>query len=283
MYDTWNLWTGCTRCSEGCANCYMFEMEKRWGRDGTFKVNKTTFDYPIKKNRQGKYKVIPGSKIRVNMMSDTFLPEADEYRDKMWDIIAMRSDVEFYLLTKRPERIFECMPKWYWSKGGLENVSFNITCENQKRADERIPILRELPVKHKGIMCAPLISEIHIENYLAEGWIENVQADGERWRNARPCHYTWAKSLSDQCREANVRFTFIGTGSNFIANSGELVKLGNMRERKNNAKALGLDISGKEIIYKGVPKIERLWGPDCANCGAQQICNGLNPLTGKCD
>lgn len=38
---------------------------------------------------------------------------------------------------------------------GGENVFFNVTCKNQHRADERIPLLLELPFKHKGIMCAP--------------------------------------------------------------------------------------------------------------------------------
>lgn len=283
MYDVWNPWSGCEKKSEGCANCYMFAMEKRWGRDGSnFKVNKTVFDYPLKKNRQGKYKVIPGSKIRICMMSDFYLPAADTYRDQVWDVIRQRKDVEFYILTKRPERMFECMPSWYWREGGLENVSFNVTCENQKRADERIPILKALPVKHKGIMCAPLIGEIHIEQWLAEGWIENIQADGERYPNARPSNYEWIKSLSAQCQATNTKFTILGTGSNFIA-PGEIRQLVGPTNRPNNARILNLNIEGWPIKYEGVPQIQRNWSGECAKCGAQPICNGLNPLTGKCD
>lgn len=246
----------------------MFEMEHRWSRDGSFKINKTTFDYPLKKNRQGKYKIIPGSKIRICMMSDFYLPAADPYRDQVWNIIKTRNDVEFYILTKRPERMFECMPSWYWREGGLDNVSFNVTCENQKRANERLPILKELPVKHKGIMCAPLIGEINISNYLVEGWIENVQADGERWRNARECKYEWVKSLSDQCRITNTRFTFIGTGSYFTIEGKRIISK-NIKERKNNAKEFNLDVPGRPIEYKGVPIIERLWDKECFHCGAQ--------------
>ena len=51
---------------------------------------------------------------------------------------------------------------------------FNVTCENQRRADERIPILLELPFKHKGIMCAPFIGPVSIAKYLPSGQIEQV-------------------------------------------------------------------------------------------------------------
>lgn len=40
------------------------------------------------------------------------------------------------------------------------------------RAYERILILRDLPFKHKGIMCAPFIGVVSIEKYLGNGQIE---------------------------------------------------------------------------------------------------------------
>lgn len=48
----------------------------------------------------------------------------------------------------------------------MENVFFNVSCENQKRADERIQILKSLPFAHKGIMCASLIGTIDLKNHL---------------------------------------------------------------------------------------------------------------------
>ena len=71
---------------------------------------------------------------------------------------------------------------------GWENIMINVTAENQKRADERIPILLDLPFKHKGIMCAPLLSEIHIEQYLSDK-IEQIIVGGENYNGSRPCHY----------------------------------------------------------------------------------------------
>lgn len=74
-----------------------------------------------------------GETLRVCMTSDFFIEEADEWRGEAWKIISERPDVVFYLLTKRPERVAKLLPK-NWG-GGWENVFFNVTAENQARAD----------------------------------------------------------------------------------------------------------------------------------------------------
>lgn len=78
---------------------------------------------------------------------------------------------------------------------------FNVTCENQRRADERIPILLELPFKHKGIMYAPFVCPISIQKCLPTGQIEQVLCVGEDYDGARPCHYEWVKKLHDEYRK----------------------------------------------------------------------------------
>lgn len=162
MHDIWNPWHGCKKCSEGCQNCYMYFLDRMRNQDGSnIYRTKNGFRYPLQKNRQGKYKVQSGEMIRVCMTSDFFLAEADEWRPEAWDIIRQRPDVKFFLLTKRPERVVTCLPT-DWGDG-WDNVFFNVTCENQSRADERIPLLFQLPFKHKGIMTAPLIGAIDIE------------------------------------------------------------------------------------------------------------------------
>ena len=113
--------------------------------------------------------------LRVCMTSNFFLEEADQWRDEAWEIILQRPDVKFFLLTKRPERAADNLP-WNWGDG-WENVMFNVTCENQRRTVERIPILPELPFKHKGNMCAPFIGPVSIDQYLPEGQIEQVLCD----------------------------------------------------------------------------------------------------------
>mgnify|MGYP003296070818 FL=1 len=113
------------------------------------------------------------------MTSDFFIEEADEWRMEAWDIIRQRKDVVFFILTKRPERVKDFLPS-DWGDG-YENVLFNVTCENQRLADERIPILLDLPFKHKGIMCAPFIGEVKIDKYLDTAQIEQVIVGGENY------------------------------------------------------------------------------------------------------
>lgn len=55
-----------------------------------------------------------------------------------------------------------------------------------------------------------------ISSYLATEQIEDVLCGGENYDGARPCHYEWVKSLSDQCSTYNVSFNFIETGTCFV-------------------------------------------------------------------
>ena len=168
MHDIWNPWHGCRKASEGCDNCYMFTMDRWRGLDGgQVRRNKAGFRYPLSRTRDGLPKVRAGELIRVCMTSDFFVDEADSWRDEAWDIMRERPDVRFWLLTKRPERFATCLPK-DWGDG-WENVMLNVTCENQRRADERIPMLLATPARHKGIMCAPFIGQVDIERYLVAG------------------------------------------------------------------------------------------------------------------
>lgn len=215
MHDIWNPWHGCVKCSEGCAHCYMYFLDSQRGHNGAeIYRTKTGFHYPLSRDRAGNYKVKSGEQLRVCMTSDFFLEQADPWRREAWEIMDQRRDISFFLLTKRPERVEKCLP-YNWGDG-WEHIFFNVTCENQRRADERIPILYSLPFKHKGIMTAPLLGPIEIEKYLAMGQIEQVICGGENYDGARPCDYDWVRSLHRQCANQNVTFCFIETGTNFI-------------------------------------------------------------------
>ena len=174
MHDIWNPWHGCKKISEGCKNCYMFYLDKvRADADGSvIYKTKTNFNYPLQKDRSGKYKVRPGEQIRICMTSDFFLEEADKWRDEVWNIIKKRSDVKFFILTKRASRIKSNLPKDWGS--GYENVMLNVTAETQQRADERIPILLDIPAKHRGVMVAPCIARVSLDKHLKTGMIEQV-------------------------------------------------------------------------------------------------------------
>ena len=55
-------------------------------------------------------------------------------------------------LTKRIERFMDCIPK-DWNDG-YDNVTVGCTVENQDRADYRLSIFNELPIKHKKYLSA---------------------------------------------------------------------------------------------------------------------------------
>lgn len=289
MHDIWNPWHGCVKISEGCQNCYMFFLDRLRDRDGS-QIYKTKggFNYPLQKDRYGRYKVKSGELIRVCMNSDFFLPEADKWRDEAWEMMRLRSDVKFFLLTKRPERVYEHLPK-DWGNG-WENIMFNVTCENQRRADERIPILLELPFKHKGIMCAPFIGAVSIEKYLHSGQIEQVICGGENYDGARPCNYEWVKSLRAECSAHNVTFAFIETGTVFIKD-GKTYRMPSKRVQAEMAHKSGMYYCGKPIEWTltdswGTPLEEQeLYVPSyrehCHTCGSKPICNGCSNC-GKC-
>lgn len=139
--------------------------------------------------------------------------------------------------TKRPQRVADYLPP-NWGDS-WENVFFNVTCENQRRADECPPILHALPFKRKGIMCAPLIGQVDIDRYLAEGQIEQVLSSGENSAGSRPCHYEWVKSLYEQCKTHDVTFHFIETGSVFVKD-GKTYHISNKQIQAQQAYRSGL-------------------------------------------
>ncbi|MBQ9189830.1 MAG: DUF5131 family protein [Clostridia bacterium] len=289
MHDIWNPWHGCKKCSEGCQNCYMYFMDRQRDRDGAdIYRTKAGFAYPLAKDRAGNFKVQSGEQLRVCMTSDFFLEEADAWRPEAWRIMRQRPDVKFFLLTKRPERVERCLPP-DWGDG-WENVFFNVTTENQRRADERIPILFSLPFKHKGIMCAPLIGPVSIRAYLPAGQIEQVLCDGESYGGARLCRYEWVKTLADECREFDVTFVFCGTGRRF-EKDGKVYRIEGSGVSSRQAHLSGLSRLGKPMTFhlcdpdgNPIPP-EKLYvpyfGEHCQTCGMRLACNGCSRC-GKC-
>ena len=248
MHDIWNPWHGCIKKSEGCENCYMYYLDHKHGRDGS-KIYKSdnNFYYPIKKKLNGEYQIKSGELIRVCMTSDFFLEEADKWRIEVWQIIASRKDVKFYILTKRPERIIDNLPS-DWNEG-YENVILNVTCENQKRVDERMPIFMKVPAKHKGVMVAPFIGEVSLGKYLNLGGIEQVICGGENYNGSRICNFEWVKKLANDCRDANVNFSFIETGTYFVKDN-KLYTIHNKKTQSIMAYKANINFVMKDVKYK---------------------------------
>ena len=170
----WNPWRGCHRKSEGCMHCYIHKGDAKRGVDTSLIRQTDKFDVPIARKKNGKYKIGSGSIVYVCFQSDFLIAEADEWRNECWDMIRERSDLHFIFLTKRIERFMDCIPD-DWGNG-YTNVTVGVSVENQKRADERLSILKQLPIVHKNIILQPMISAIDLSGYLDGG------GTGDCWR-----------------------------------------------------------------------------------------------------
>jgi protein gp37 len=108
----------------------------------------------------------------------------------------------------------------------LHNVWLGVSCEDQKRADERLPHLVSTPAAVRFVSAEPLLSAVSLGPWLAVEqvklstglhWTERnyevqkidwVIAGGESGPGARPMHPDWARSLRDQCAAARTAFHF---------------------------------------------------------------------------
>ena len=284
----WNPWHGCHKISEGCQHCYMYFLDGKRGIDTSMVYRTENFNLPVLRRRNGKYKLPSGMQLYVGLSTDFFVEEADKWRDEAWRIMRQRPDIVFRLLTKRAKRIKDCLPD-DWGDG-YENVLLQVTTENQKRADERLSILLDLPAKHKGFMAAPFIGEVDVEKYLATGQFEEVLCGGENYDGARPCHYEWVKKLSDQCRKYDVTFDFIETGTVFVKD-GKTYRIPEKRTQSLQAFRSGLSYQGKKIDFKLTNPEPGFFDSEdyspsfrehCETCGSRMTCNGCSNC-GNCE
>lgn len=210
----WNPWHGCKKISPGCRNCYVYRRDAEFGRDSSVVTQTANFSLPIKCSRRGEYKLKPdGESIYTCMTSDFFLEEADQWRPEAWNMIRLRGDLHFVIITKRIHRFRTGLPE-DWGEG-YDNVTICCTCENQNRADYRLPILLELPIKHRTVIHEPMLEPIDILRYLSTGCIEQVTCGGESGPEARLCDFGWILNSMEQCVEYDVPFWFKQTGALF--------------------------------------------------------------------
>jgi len=211
---SWSPITGCTPISEGCANCYAKRMATRlrgrngYPQDDPFKV---TF-HPDRLDQPTKWR--KPRRIFVCSMGDLFHGKVENaWVDNVF--ATMTSDIFgathhiYLLLTKRPERILE---------GNIENFKLwtniwvGVTCENQKAADERIPLLLQIPAAVRFVSIEPCLEYVNLDRYL---WktihidkykIDWVIVGAETGPGARYMDSDWARGIRDQCKQAGIPF-----------------------------------------------------------------------------
>ena len=202
---TWNPITGCTKISEGCLNCYAERMAKRLA--GRFGYNATSpfqptlhmdkFYAPMIRKKPTFYFVCS--------MGDLFHNDVSKYNIKRVIERARLSRQHTYMfLTKRPERMKFIVDKM-WNKPP-PNIWLGVTAENQKRADERIPILLDIPAAVHFVSVEPMLSRIDIDDHLHG--LEWIIAGCESGSGRRPAQIEWFRGLKNQCTDTVVPFFF---------------------------------------------------------------------------
>jgi protein gp37 len=165
--STWNPWRGCDKVSPGCAHCYMFRDQRRYGGDPSTVVRAAdnTFYAPIRNTKWAKTReACIAEKGRHYVFtcswSDWFHEDADEWRREAWEIVRRTPQSTYQILTKRPERIAECLPE-DWGQG-YPNVWLGVTIENRRFVD-RADLLRAVPAAVRFISAEPLLGPLVFE------------------------------------------------------------------------------------------------------------------------
>jgi len=226
--QTWNPVTGCSPISEGCQNCYAKKMARRLAGRYGYPEYPNHFDvtiHPDRINNPPKWK--GGKKIFVCSMGDLFHENVPNHKTygRIFDIAYMsghgrqmvKRDPDYYLfLTKRVDRMAVKIEYYRHRYGGSmpDNAWIGVTAENQKRYDERWPILSKIPAAVKFVSIEPALEYVNIDIFAP--WPDWVIAGPETGPGARECKPEWIESLYEQCKEAGVPF-FDKRKENYLA------------------------------------------------------------------
>ena len=204
---TFNPWWGCTKVSDGCANCYAETLARRYGGDhwGAGKPRRVFgprhWQEPILWDRRAK---AAGVRARVfcASMADVCDEEAPpEERVKLWRLILATTNLDWLLLTKRPHRLREVIPA---ALLGDRRLWIGVTVEDQQRADERIPHLLATPAAVRFLSVEPLLGPINLARACSGRAPEWVIVGGESGPKARPCAVEWIEAVERRCLAAGV-------------------------------------------------------------------------------
>ena len=213
---TFNPFRGCSKISEGCRNCYAEAFSGRnpsvlgvWGPNGTRVVAaEAAWKEPLKWNRAAKE---AGERHRVfcASLADVFedwqgpmidsggqpINDADgwysplverrpltmqDVRRRLFELIDSTPNLDWLLVTKRPENITRMMPaKFEYDHAAScelaasvetpvvrHNVWIGTSVENQQAADERIPHLLKVPARVRFLSCEPLLGPVNLMQWL---------------------------------------------------------------------------------------------------------------------
>ena len=167
--STFNPWIGCTKISPACDNCYAAARshqykDVRWGNHPRKRTAKSTWAKPKTWQRQAaKFFKEHGRRRRVfcASLADVFDNQVPtEWRDDLWQLIRECPDIDWLILTKRPENIEKFKPE-FWDE--IKNrIWLGVTAEDQERANQRIPILIGFDCAVRFVSIEPALGNVSL-------------------------------------------------------------------------------------------------------------------------
>lgn len=244
--ETWNPLAGCSKVSEGCRNCYAMKMAQRiaaaadarvakgetcTARQEAYRlVTKRTNDelatplpqwnnvvVPIPEALEEPYGWKQPRLVFVNSMSDLFHEDVPfKFIAEVFTTMAQTFQHTYQVLTKRPRRMLEFFA---WNYQGMSrreaeadwlaswpNVWLGVSVENQEQADERIPLLLQVPAVVRFLSCEPLLGPIDLNSLpyspdrMYRSSIDWVIVGGESGHDARHCGTGWIRGIIEACK-----------------------------------------------------------------------------------
>jgi protein gp37 len=145
---------------------------------------------------------LPRPRVFCASLSDVFEdhPDWTPVRPELWDLIRKCPDLDWLLLTKRPENISRMLPA-DWGQG-WDHVWLGTSIEDMrvaKRADD----LRAIPAAVRFISYEPALGPLDALNLTRIDWVIYGGESGTGWRKDNA---DWARAMRDKCAAEGVTF-----------------------------------------------------------------------------
>lgn len=181
---TFNPWLGCHKISQACKFCYAEQMMDKqygkveWGIDTERKKTSiANWKKPLMWDKQ-----CAAAEIRQRVfcasLADVFEDNDQlvEWRKELFELIKATPNLDWLLLTKRPECISKFLPE-DWGEDGYANVWLGATIESQEEAILRIPHLVKNPCQIHFISAEPLLGPLDLSNKALNGAYNGMSAE----------------------------------------------------------------------------------------------------------
>jgi protein gp37 len=226
---TFNPWIGCAKVSPACLNCYAEALcvhrfgWVRWGRGRPRRrASLATQGMPFRWDRKA---AAAGTRTKVfcASLADVFDAEVNPaWRADLWDTIRATPNLDWLLLTKRPENIRGMLPVGYAES--CDNVWLGTSVESQDYL-WRAETIATLPAAVHFLSVEPMLAPVDLRELFARyghlrWWII---CGGESGPGARPMEVAWVRDLRDQCLEAGIPFHFKQWGGSNKKIAGRLL------------------------------------------------------------